>query len=140
MDVPTAITELLTADKGRINIKGQINGFEFTKTLMPIKNAPHRLFVNGAMMKGGATALGEVASFEIEQNTEKVTKEYPIPLILTEILKKNQLTASFNHLTASRKKDILKYLYYLKTDETKLKNIDKLIAQLKNKEKNVRIP
>ena len=140
VDVPTEITELLTAEKGRINIKGQINGFDFTKTLMPVKNEPHRLFVNQVMMKGGKTALGETATFEIEQDNEKEDKEYPTPLILTEQLKKEQLTTAFDSLTASRKKDILKYLNYVKTEETLLKNIDKLIAQLKNKEKNVRIP
>ena len=70
----------------------QINRFEFTKTLMPVNNKPHRLFVNQAMMKGGKTALGEIATFEIEQDNEKADKEYPTPLILTEQLKKEQLT------------------------------------------------
>lgn len=140
VDVPAEITELLTAEKGRINIRGQINGFDFTKTLMPVKNATHRLFVNQQMMKGGKTALGQVASFKIEQDTERKVKEYPTPALLTEQLKKHQLTRSFDDLTNSRKKDILKYLNYIKTEETLLKNIDKLLTQLKNKEKNVRIP
>lgn len=140
VDVPTKITELLTAERGRIHIKGQINGFDFTKTLMPVKNEPYRLFVNQAMMKGGKTALGETAIFEIEQNNEKEDKEYSTPLLLKEQLKKEQLTTAFDSLTASRKKDILKYLSYVKTEETLLKNIYKIITQLKNKEKNVRIP
>ena len=140
VDVPTAITELLTAEKGRIKIKGQINNFDFTKTLMPVKNAPHRLFVNQTMMKGGKTALGETATFVIEQNNEKTNKKYSIPLILTEQLKKHQLTSDFDNLTASRKKDILKYLSYVKAEKTLQKNIDKLISQLKNNERNVRIP
>lgn len=140
VDVPTEITKLLTAEKGFINIKGKINGFDFTKTLMPVKKAPHRLFVNQAMMKGGKTALGQVATFEIQQDTEKTIKEYPKPLILTEQLKTHQLTTSFDGLTTSRKKEILKYLNYIKTEETLLINIGKLITQLKNKEKDIRIP
>lgn len=140
VDVPLEITELMISEKGKINIKGKINGFDFTKTLMPVKNSLHRLYVNQAMMKGGKTALGETATFEIEQNNEKAEKEYPIPLLLIEQLKKEQLTTAFESLTASRKKDILKYLNYIKTEATLLKNIDKLINQLKNKEKNVRIP
>jgi Bacteriocin-protection, YdeI or OmpD-Associated/Domain of unknown function (DUF1905) len=140
VDVPTKITILMTAEKGRINIKGQINGFNFTKTLMPVKNAPHRLFVNQLMIKGGRTALSETATFKIEQNTEKIIKEYPIPKLLIEQLDKQQQAKNFNTLTASKKKGILKYLSYIKTEETLVKNIDKLINQLKNKEKNVRIP
>jgi hypothetical protein len=140
VDVPTEITKLLTAEKGRISIKGKINGFGFTKTLMPVKNKPHRLFVNQTMMKGGKTALGQFATFEIQQDTKKIIKEYPKPLILIEQLKMHQLTTEFDSLTASRKKEILKYLNYIKTEETLLKNIDKLITQLKKKEKEIRIP
>jgi Domain of unknown function (DUF1905)/Bacteriocin-protection, YdeI or OmpD-Associated len=140
VDVPTDVTEKFTVDKGRINIKGEINGFDFAKTLMPIKDAPYRLFVNQAMMKGGKTALGELATFVIEQNNSSTVKEYPTPSLLTEKLIKNQLTKEFDSLTVSRKNDILKYLNYVKTEETLLKNIDKLITQLKNNVKNVRIP
>lgn len=76
VDVPIKITEQLIADKGYIKIKGQINNFDFAKTLVPVKNAPYRLFVNLKMMKGGKTALGEVASFDIEKENNKVVKEY----------------------------------------------------------------
>ena len=130
----------MTAMKGRINIKGQINGFHFTKTLMPVKNSNHRLFINEAMMKGGSTALGEIANFKIEQDKSKVVKDYLIPKKLVEYLDKNKLTKDFENLTESRKKDILKYLSYIKTEETLIKNINKLISQLKNREKNIRIP
>jgi hypothetical protein len=140
VDVPTKITEQMTAEKGLIRIKGKINGFDFTKTLMPVKDSAYRLFVNGMMMKGGKTVLGEIAIFEIEQDTNKIVKEYPIPKQLVEQLDKNMLAKDFDDLTESRKKDILKYLSYVKTENTLLKNIDKLIIQLKNKEKNVRIP
>ena len=140
VDVPSEITESLTPEKGRIYIKGQINGFDFIKTLMPVKSAYHRLFVNKTMMQGGNTGLGQVATFNIEQDNERTVKEYPTPLILVEQLKENQLTTEFDNLTTSKKQNILKYLNYVKTEETLLKNIDKLITQLKNKEKNVRIP
>lgn len=140
VDVPIKITEQMIADKGYIKIKGQINNFGLAKTLVPVKNAPYRLFVNLKMMKGGKTALGEVAGFDIEQENNKVVKEYPIPNLLIELLDKNKLTDDFKNLTSSRKKGILKYLSYIKTEEIMRKNIDNLVNQIKNKEKNVRIP
>ena len=140
VDVPLEITNCLIVDRGRINIKGKINGFDFFKTLMPVKNATHRLFVNKTMMKGGNTALGEVASFEIGQDYNKVIKAYPVPKLVTEQLIENNLLADFNKLTASRKRNILKYFSYIKTEATLMKNINKLISQLRNKEKNVRVP
>lgn len=140
VDVPVKLSEQLQKEKGYIRIKGLINNFEFKTNLVPVKNAPYRLYVNGLMMKGGKTALGKVASFDIEQNTDKIELEYPIPPALKKTLTQHGLTMNFNALSPTRKKDILKYLYYIKTEETLLKNIEKVILQLKNKEKNTRIP
>jgi hypothetical protein len=140
VDLPAKITQRMTSEKGRIKIKGQINGFDFTKTLMPVKNGPHRLFVNLQMMKGGKTALGQSAQFEIEQTVDSSIKKYAMPQMLIEKLATHQVAEHFENLSASRKNDILKYLSYLKTVDTLEKNIDKLISQLQNKEKKVRIP
>ncbi len=140
VDVPALISEKMFPEKGYIRIKGQINGFDFIQTLVPIKNAPYRLFVNLIMMKGGKTELGEVASFNIEQNLTKIEKMYEMPQLLAQALNEHYLTDDFNRLSPSRIKDILKYLSYVKTEETMRKNIDKVIFQLKNKIKNTRIP
>ena len=92
VDVPSEITNALIIDKGRIHIKGKINEFSFLKTLMPVKNSSHRLFVNKKMMLGGKTALGEVAVFEIQQDQDRVVKQYPVPNLLSQYLTKNKLS------------------------------------------------
>jgi uncharacterized protein YdeI (YjbR/CyaY-like superfamily) len=79
--------------------------------------------------------LGETATFVIEPNSEKTVKTSPTPSLLNDKLKEYQLKKTFKILTASRKKDILKYLNSIKTEETLLKNIDKLITQLRDKKK-----
>ena len=140
VDVPRSITDQMKLEKGYIRIKGQLNDFNFIQTLVPVKNAPYRLFVNFIMMKGGKTALGEVADFKIEQNFTVVDQMYEMPELLADFLAQHQLQAQFDQLSPFRKKDILKYLSYVKTEETMIKNIDKVISQLKNKDKDVRIP
>ncbi|MBC7904490.1 MAG: YdeI/OmpD-associated family protein [Gemmatimonadaceae bacterium] len=107
---------------------------------MPVKNALYRLFVNHLMMKGGQTALGETADFVILQAPPEREAAYPIPKQLAKALKEAKLTSSFAALTQARKKGILRYLNAIKTEETMQRNIEKLLEQLKNKEKNVRIP
>lgn len=92
------------------------------------------------MMKVGNTALYETASFVIDQDQERVVVEYEIPEILIVYLNRYQLMSAFERLSVSKKRNILKYLSYIKTEETLLANINKLISQLQNKEKNVRIP
>ena len=140
VDVPDTITREMVPQKGYILVRGRINHFIFTKTLVPVKNGPYRLFVNTAMLKGAATSLGSIASFSIEQDHKKAEKNYPVPDLLSNELRKNKLSSDFNNLTASRKKDVLKYLSYIKTEETLKKNIDKLMQQLREKKKNVRLP
>jgi len=140
VDVPKEITNELIIEKGRVNIKGTINHFGFTKTLMPVKNSFHRLYVNKEMMVGGKTALGQVAFFKIEQDFDKVVKQYSIPDLLNQYLKECNLTTDFDCLTHSRKRAILKYISQLKSKESIIRNIEKLIIQLKNKEKNIRVP
>jgi hypothetical protein len=140
VDVPVRITKEIVPEKGYIKIKGQINGFDFSKNLVPVKNKPYRLFVNLIMMKGANTALGKIASFQIEQDLKKVIREYPVPNLLAAQLTKTNLTGDFNKLTPARRKDILKYLNSIKTEETLVKNIGRVIRQLHAKEKNVRIP
>jgi hypothetical protein len=140
VDVPLRISSKMTSKKGYIKIKGKVNDFDFAKSLVPVKNRPHRLFVNLIMMKGGKTALGKVAHFNIEQDNQKKKEKYSIPKLLREVLKENKLTETFNSLTPSRKNDILKYLSFIRTEETMMKNITKLIGQLKTNQKSVRIP
>lgn len=139
VDVPLKITAQMVPEKGRIYIHGKINGFAFSKTLMPVKNGPFRLYVNAAMMKGGNTALGKIASFEIEQAAAKKEPMPAMPPQLLRALKKERLLTDFESLTASRKKDILKYLNHIRTEETMQRNIAKLITQMKSR-KSPRIP
>lgn len=140
VDVPARISKQMTPTKGYIKIKGHINDFRFIQTLVPVKNSPYRLYVNKIMMDGGKTALGKIASFVIEQDNNAEIKQYPPSKMLITELRKHRLTKAFNALTPSRKKDVLKYLSFIKTEATLVRNIDKLIVQLKNKEDDVRIP
>ncbi|MEL4309081.1 DUF1905 domain-containing protein [Joostella sp. CR20] len=140
VDVPENITEKMTAKNGYIKVKGVINGFKFSKHLVPVKNKPYRLFINIPMLKGGKSELGKTAEFVIVQDFDDERKSYPIPEMLTEKLNDKKLTADFNNLTESRKTEILKYLNYIKTEKTLGRNIDKLVGKLERKEKNIRIP
>ena len=140
VDVPENVTEKMTSSSGYIKVKGMINGFEFSKNLVPVKDAPYRLFVNIPMLKGGQTELGKVAEFEIEQDFSLQKKNYTMPKMLADKLDDKKLNSHFNNLSESRRMEILKYLNYIKTEKTLERNIDKLIGKLERKEKNVRIP
>lgn len=140
VDVPESVSGKMTPKNGYKKVKGSINGFEFSKNLVPVKNRPYRLFVNIPMLKGGQTELGKVAEFKIEQDFNIEKKNYPLPKMLEEKLNDKALTTDFNNLPESRKTEILKYLNNIKTEKTLERNVGKLIGKLERKEKNIRIP
>ena len=140
VDVPAKVTKKLKATKGRIKVQGTINGFHFHTTLMPVKGKPYILYVNTPMLKGTGAIEGDVVKFSIAQDLNHYEHHYPMPAILARKLKDEKLHDQFERLTESRKKDILKYLSYVKTEETLLKHISILLKRLKTGEKNIRIP
>lgn len=132
--VPAEITMKMKATKGYIPVKGKIKDHSFTQTLVPIKNEAYRLYVNGIMLKGSGTNVGDTVKFTIEQDKDPQTAyNIEMPKQLKKELDKNKLQPAFRQMTAYRQKEILRYLNQLKTEEALLRNISKLISGLKKK-------
>lgn len=130
VDVPDRITAKLIATKGYIPVKGEINSFAFQQTLCPVKNGPHRLYVNAPMMKGANVEVGDTASFQIEQDDHPKT-EITMPEFLKKELKKEKLLDVFLKQTPTRQKEVMKYMSFLKSDEARQRNLQKLIGKLR---------
>jgi hypothetical protein len=139
-DVPDAITRKMKPTKGRIHVKGTVNGFAFTKTLVPVKDKPYRLFVNAPTLKGADAAVGETANFVITQDLHKIKKQYTMPPALRRQLQVHKVLKDFKALTQARQQDILKYLSFVTNEATLLKHAHKIIEKLKAGERNIRIP
>lgn len=134
VDVPPEVTKHMEARKGYIPITGTINGFPFDQTLVPVKNKPCRLFVNGLMLKGTGARLGDAVYFDIEQDHRpRTAASLPMPPMFKKRLDEEHLAQAFARLTDYRQKEVLRYLNNLKTEEALVRNIDKVIHQLKKK-------
>ena len=128
VDVPLRITDKMIPAKGYIPIKGKIKAHPFQQTLVTVKDSPYRLYVNGPMLKGSGTKLGDKVKFIIEQNFEP--KIEPMPNQFENKLNEKGLMPAFKKLTPGRQKEVLRYLNFLKTEESLTRNIDKVISQL----------
>ena len=131
VDVPRKITGMMTPLRGYIPVKGNIKDFPFEQTLVPVKNGPYRLYVNGLMLKGSNSKPGDTLTFSVEQTTAK-RKDEIMPADLRIELVRAKVMSSFEKLIPSRQKEILRYLNYLKTPQAKARNIDKVISSLKS--------
>lgn len=122
-------------DKGPIPIKGNINGNSYRQTLVRYSNE-WRLYINTAMLKNSPQRIGEKIEITISVDTD--SREIEMPVNFAKALKANKEAAlAFEQLSASRKKEILRYLANLKTKESLERNITKAIDFLTGKEKFV---
>lgn len=131
VNVPFNITGKMKPLRGYIRVKGIIKDQSFRQTLVPVKNSEYRLFVNGPMLKGSDSKVGDTVPFTIEQDFSSSSRAIKMPKELKKELESNNLSSAFKKLIPSRQKEILQYLNYLKTEEALLRNIDKVISQLK---------
>lgn len=130
--VPARITKKMEPKRGFIPVNGTIEGFQFQQTLVSVKDNPYRLFVNGIMLKGSGTGQGDTAEFVIEQNfSTRPRPDSGMTPAFRKALLGADVLSHFKKLTPYRQKEILRYLYYLKSDEAKLRTINKVISQLK---------
>jgi uncharacterized protein YdeI (YjbR/CyaY-like superfamily) len=128
-----AIFKQAGRDKGPIPIKGTINENAYRQTLVRYSNE-WRLYINTAMLKNSPKRIGEKVEVTVEVDTGN--REIEMPAAFAKALKANkEAQLNFDQLTASRKKEILRYLANLKTKESLEKNIAKAIGFLMGKEK-----
>lgn len=57
--------------RGMLKVRGEINGFAFRTSLFPTGQGGHTLLVNKKMQKGANVAVGGVARFRLEPDTEE---------------------------------------------------------------------
>src|SRR5262245_43971725 len=131
--VPLRITDKLAATRGYIPVKGTIEKHFFQQTLCPVKSEGHRLYINGPMLKGSGLEVGNTAHFIIEQDTLERNRNHPMPKALKKKLEEHDMLQMFQQLSASRQKEVNRYLNNLKTEESLKRNIDKVINVLKGK-------
>lgn len=129
--VPLKVTSDMVASKGYIRVKGKMLDHSFQQTLVPVRNAGYRLYVNGPMLKGSGAKVGDLVIFTIQQDFSNKNIQVKMPAVFKMKLDEFHLLTVFKKLTPSRQKEILTYLNYLKTEDALMRNIDKVIGQLK---------
>jgi uncharacterized protein YdeI (YjbR/CyaY-like superfamily) len=66
--------------RGRVRVKGEINGFAFRATVFPTRQGFHCLSVNKRLRTGANATVGDTAQFRLEPDTAKRFATVPIEL------------------------------------------------------------
>lgn len=118
-------------DKGPIPVKIKVDGHSFTQTL--VKYRSHwRLYINGPMLKAAGKDVGD--SIRVHIAFDNTPPEVAMPLPLEKALARNKKARkAFESLAPSRRKEIMRYIGFLKSKEAIRNNVEKAIAHLLGK-------
>jgi hypothetical protein len=118
-------------NKGHIPISGTINGKVYQQTL--VKYSGHwRLYINTTMLNNSPNRIGEAVDITIEFDpTDRAIQSHPK---LVKALEENpDAQRIFDSLPPSRQKEIIRYILFLKTEESVDKNVNRAIDFLMGK-------
>lgn len=120
-------------DKGPIPIRGTINGKVFTQTLVRYGGS-WRLYINTSMLKDSPKRISETVAIAIEFDpAERTVRVHPK---LAKALEESpEAKKVFESLPASRRKEIVRYISFLKTEESVDKNVTRAINFLLGRER-----
>jgi hypothetical protein len=119
------IFEQADKDKGPIPVRGTVNNNPYKQTLMKYKGS-WRLYINTQMIKDSPNRIGENIELTIAFDPVKRTIK-PHPKLLDALKKNTKAEIIFNGLSPSKKHEIIRYISFLKSEESIDRNIKKAI-------------
>jgi uncharacterized protein YdeI (YjbR/CyaY-like superfamily) len=115
--------------RGRVPVKGDINGFAFRTSLFPTSDGGHMMLVNKRMQAAARADVGTVAKFRLEPDTEQRT--VTVPAELKEALKEDPaLRRWFEKLNYSLHKEIADWITQVKSVEARRRRADQIAERL----------
>ena len=115
--------------RGRLRIRGEINGFAFRTSLFPTRKGEHFLLVNKKMQAGGHASEGTTAEFSLELDTEE--RVVVIPAELKHILAEDRTFRRwFDALSYSIRKWISDWVVQPKSASARIRRAEQVAEQL----------
>jgi uncharacterized protein YdeI (YjbR/CyaY-like superfamily) len=115
--------------RGRLRVKGEINGFAFRTSLFPTGKGFHCLTVNKRMQVGANAAPGATAQFRLQPDTEK--RVVTVPAELQRILNEDRpFRQWFDQLTFSIRKWICDWVTNVKNPQARVRRAEQVAEQL----------
>jgi len=115
--------------RGRVPVRGTINGFPFRSSLMPC-GGPHMMPVNKALCEGAGVKPGDLVDVVMERDEEKRSVEAP-PELKKELKKHKKALDKWESLSFTHKKEMAASISGAKQEETKKRRLAKVMDVLK---------
>lgn len=106
-------------DKGYIPISGKVNGKDYNQTLLRYKGE-WRLYINTQMLPNSPKRIGEILELSVVFDPEDRSL-LPHPELEQALLENEEAKTVFDRLAPSKRKEIIRYISFLKTDDSRRK-------------------
>jgi hypothetical protein len=114
--------------RGRVPIRGTINGFAFRSSLMPC-GGRHMMPVNKALCRGAGAQPGDIADVVMERDREERIVEAPAEL-KKELKKSKKAQDRWDELAFTHKKEMANSIRDAKQEETRERRLAKVMKVL----------
>ena len=114
--------------RGRVPIRGTINGFAFRSSLMPMGGC-HMMPVNKSLCRGAGAQPGDIVDVVMERDEEERTVEAP-PELKRELAKSTKAQDRWAELAFTHKKEMASSISGAKQEETKKRRLAKVMQVL----------
>jgi hypothetical protein len=119
--------------RGRVPVRGTINGFPYRSSLMPYDGV-HMMPVNKALREGAGAGPGDIVEVVMERDVEERTVEAP-PQLKKELAKSKTAQANWEKMSFTNKKEMANCIREAKQEETRVRRLAKVVGILKSGEK-----
>jgi hypothetical protein len=124
-DILECIFKQAGKNKGPIPIKGEINNNPYKQTLVKYKGF-WRLYINTTILKDSPNKIGESINVTISFDSVERTIN-PHPKLLDALENNIDAKTIFNGLSPSKRHEIIRYISFLKSEESIDRNVKKAI-------------
>jgi len=115
--------------RGRVPVRGTINGFPFRSSLMPMGGC-HMMPVNRTLRQGAGAKAGDTVDVVMERDEEERTVEAP-PELARELKRSKTAGERWEKLSFTHKKEMANCIREAKQEETKKRRLAKVMGVLK---------
>ncbi len=127
---PPIDVEQTFGTRGRVPVRGTINGFPFRSSLMPMGGC-HMMPVNKTLCEGAGVKPGDLVDIVMERDEQERTVEPPAEL-QRELKKSKKARERWESLSFTHKKEMANSIIGAKQEETKQRRLAKVLQVLQS--------
>lgn len=128
--VPFDVAEVW-GTRGRVAVKGTINGFPFRTNIQPM-DGRHLLTFNKQLQAGAKAKAGDTVAVVMERDTEEHIIEPPAELA-NAFRKSKEAKARWDKLAYTHRKEFAQWISGAKQEETRIRRAEKAVSMILTK-------